>query len=78
MRKVIIKLDEDTYRALVAFTVLNDTESFDLSLAEIMHYATMSQIGEDIYGDLGKTSEKLLDKKRSQYEIHLVDTNTGD
>jgi hypothetical protein len=67
MRKVIIKLDEDTYRALVAFTVLNDTESFDLSLAEIMCYATMSQIGEDIYGDLGITSKKLVDKKRKQY-----------
>ena len=67
MGKIIIKIDEDTYRALVAFTVLNDTESFDLSLAEIMCYATMSQIGEDIYGDLGITSKKLVDKKRKQY-----------
>jgi hypothetical protein len=67
VKKITIKIDEDTYRALVAFTVLNDTESFDLSLAEIMCYATMSQIGEDIYGDLGITSKKLVDKKRKQY-----------
>lgn len=74
MGKIIIKIDEDTYRALVAFTVLNDTESFDLSLAEIMRYATMSQIGKNIYGDLGRTSQKLADKKRKQYASIDIET----
>ena len=74
MKKVTIRIDEDTYRALVAFTVLNDTESFDLSLAKIMRYATISQI--TLYGNLGTTSKKLLDKKIAQYD--LVDTDAED
>ena len=74
MKKITIRIDEDTYRALVAFTVLNDTESFDLSLAKIMRYATISQI--TLYGNLGKTSKKLLDKKIAQYD--LVDTDAED
>ena len=76
MRKVIIKIDEDTYRALVAFTVLNDTDSLDLCLAQIMFDATMSPGSEEIYGNLGTTSRKLVDKKRNQYD--LVGTNTGE
>lgn len=76
MKKINIKLDEDTYRALVAFTVLNDTESFDLSLAIIMREAAMSQSEVGVYGDLGFTSKKLVDKKRKQYD--LVGTNTGE
>ena len=43
MKKITIKIDEDIYKALVAFTVINDTESLDLCLAEIMCDATMGQ-----------------------------------
>lgn len=67
MKKISIEIDKDIYGALVAFTVLNETVSIDLSLAEIMYYATMSQIGKEIYGRLSITSEKLVDKKRKQY-----------
>jgi hypothetical protein len=67
MKKIAIEIDEDIHRALVAFAVLNDTESLDLCLAEIMCDATMSQSGEEIYGNLGITSQKLVDKKRKQY-----------
>ena len=74
MKKITIEIDEDIYKALVAFPVLNDTESFDLRLAEIMCYATMSQIREEIYGNLGKTSNKLLDKKRRQYDSVDIET----
>lgn len=75
MKKITIEIDEDTHRALVAFTVLNDTESLDLCLAQIMFDATMSQGGEEMYGNLGITSRKLVDKKRNQYD--LIDTNIG-
>lgn len=67
MKKITIEIDEDIHRALVAFTVLNDTESLDLCLAEIMCDATMSQGGEEIYGNLCITAQKLVDKKRKQY-----------
>ena len=76
MKKINIEIDEDTYRALVAFTVLNDTDSLDLCLAQIMFDATMSPGSEEIYGNLGTTSRKLVDKKRNQYD--LVGTNTGE
>ena len=71
MKKINIKIDEDVYNALVAFTVLNETESFDLSLAMIMFDATMSQSGAETYGILYTTSrtaiKKLLYKKIKQY-----------
>ena len=76
MKKITIKIDEDIYKALVAFTVINDTESLDLCLAEIMCDATMGQGGEEIYGNLGITSQKLVDKKRKQYA--LIDIKTED
>jgi len=68
VKKISIEIDEDVYKALVAFTVLNDTESLDLCLAIIMCDATMCQGGEETYyGNLGRTSQKLVDKKRKQY-----------
>ena len=76
MKKKRIQIDEDIYNALVAFTVLNDTDSLDLCLAEIMCDATRSQGGEEIYGNLGITSQKLVDKKRKQYAS--VDIKTED
>ena len=76
MKKVTIRIDEDTYRALVAFTALNETESFDLSLAMIMFDATMSQSGEETYGIIYTTTKKLLYRKIKQYAS--VDPNTGD
>lgn len=74
MKKVTIEIDEDIYRALVAFTVLNDTESLDLCLAIIMREATMSQSEVEVYGDLGITSKKLLDKKIKQYASVDIET----
>lgn len=71
MKKVTIKIDEDTYKALVAFTVINDTESLDLCLAIIMCDATMVRAG---YGNLGSTSRKLVDKKRKQYVSIDIET----
>ena len=74
MKKITIEIDEDIYKALVAFTVLNHTESLDLCLAQIMFDATRSQLGEEIYGNLYKTSKKLLDKKREQYNSIDIET----
>ena len=75
MKKINIKIDEDTHRALVAFTIwgLNDKESLDLCLAIIMREAAMSQSEVEVYGNLGETSKKLVDKKRKQYAA--VDTD---
>ena len=73
MKKITIEIDEDIYKALVAFTVLNDTESLDLCLAIIMREAAMSQSEVEVYGNLGETSKKLVDKKRKQYAA--VDTD---
>ena len=73
MKKINIKIDEDIYEALVAFTVLNDAESLDLCLAMIMFDATIIQGGKEMYGNLGETSKKLLYKKLKQYVA--VDTD---
>lgn len=74
MKKITIEIDEDIYRALIAFTVINNAESLDLCLAEIMCDATMSQCGEEMYGNLGITSQKLVDKKRKQYASIDIET----
>lgn len=76
MKKINIKIDEDIYNALVAFTVLNDTESLDLCLAQIMFVATMCRGGKEAYGNLSIASKKLVDKKRKQYAS--IDTKTED
>jgi len=74
VKKITIEIDEDIYKALVAFTVLNDTESLDLCLAIIMCDATMCQGGEEAYGNLGRTSQKLVDKKIKQYDSIDIET----
>ena len=72
MKKKRIQIDEDTYNALIAFAFLNNTDSIDLCIAEIMFDATLGQGADEIYGHACRSAEILLDKKRKQYSI--IDT----
>lgn len=76
MKKKRIQIDEDIYNALIAFSVLNLTDSIDLCLAEIMFDATLGQAGEEIYGNACQSAEILVDKKRKQYAS--VNTKNGE
>lgn len=76
MKKKRIQIDEDVYNALIAFSVLNLTDSIDLCLAEIMFDATLGQAGEEIYGNACQSAEILVDKKRKQYAS--VNTKNGE
>lgn len=67
MKKIKIQIDEDVYNALIAFSVLNLTDSIDLCLAEIMFDATLGQAGEEFYGNACRSAEMLVTKKRKQY-----------
>ena len=74
MKKKKIQIDEDTYNALIAFSVLNLTDSIDLCLAEIMFDATLGQAGEEIYGNACQSAKILVDKKRKQYSTTNTET----
>lgn len=76
MKKKRIQIDEDVYNALIAFSVLNLTDSIDLCLAQIMFDATLGQAGEEFYGNACQSAEILVDKKRKQYAP--VDTKNGE
>lgn len=65
MKKKKIQIDEDVYNALIAFSVLNLTDSIDLCLAEIMSDATRTRGG--VYGNACRSAEILVTKKRKQY-----------